>query len=45
MVAGVAQQIGVEGVQIKRVPVTTQTRMEAVQKGQADMEWIKHGHA
>ena len=40
VVAGVAQQIGVEGVQIKGVPVTTQTRMEVVQKGQADMECL-----
>jgi glutamate/aspartate transport system substrate-binding protein len=38
VVASIAQQIGVEGVQIKWVPVTTQTRMEAVEKGQADME-------
>jgi len=38
VVATIAQQIGAEGVQIKWVPVTVQTRMEAVAKGQADME-------
>lgn len=38
VVSAIAQQIGVEGVQIKWVPVTVQTRMEAVEKGQADME-------
>jgi ABC-type amino acid transport substrate-binding protein len=38
VVSMIAQQIGAEGIQIKWVPVTVQTRMEAVQKGQADME-------
>ena len=38
VVSAIAQQIGAEGVQIKWVPVTVQTRMEAVEKGQADME-------
>ena len=38
VVANIAQQLGVEGMQIKWVPVTTQDRMEAVEKGRADME-------
>ena len=38
IVASIAQQLGVEGMQIKWVPVTTQDRMEAVEKGRADME-------
>ena len=38
VVAQIAQQIGVEGVQIKWVPVTIETRISAVEKGQADME-------
>lgn len=38
VVSMIAQQIGAEGVQIKWVPVTVQTRMEAIEKGQADME-------
>ncbi len=38
VVAHIAQQLGVEGMQIKWVPVTTQDRMEAVEKGRADME-------
>ncbi|HNC53374.1 MAG TPA: amino acid ABC transporter substrate-binding protein [Accumulibacter sp.] len=38
VVSVLAQRIGVEGVQIKWVPVTLQSRMEAIQKGQADME-------
>ena len=38
VVSQIAQQIGVEGVQIKWVPVTIETRMEAIEKGQADME-------
>jgi len=38
VVASIAQQLGVEGMQIKWVPVTTQDRMEAVEKGKADME-------
>ena len=31
-------QLGVPGLQVKWVPVTTQTRFEAVAKGDADME-------
>ncbi|MFI4928901.1 MAG: amino acid ABC transporter substrate-binding protein [Burkholderiales bacterium] len=38
IVASIAQQLGVEGMQIQWVPVTTQDRMEAVEKGKADME-------
>jgi ABC-type amino acid transport substrate-binding protein len=38
VVSHIAQQLGVEGMQIKWVPVTTQDRMEAVEKGRADME-------
>lgn len=38
VVSILAQRIGVEGVQIKWVPVTLQSRLEAVEKGQADME-------
>ncbi|MBK7956437.1 MAG: amino acid ABC transporter substrate-binding protein [Candidatus Accumulibacter sp.] len=38
VVSVIAQQLGVESLQIKWVPVTLQTRMEAVEKGQADME-------
>jgi ABC-type amino acid transport substrate-binding protein len=38
VVATIAQQLGVEGMQIQWVPVTTQDRMEAVEKGKADME-------
>jgi glutamate/aspartate transport system substrate-binding protein len=36
--AAIAQQLGVDGMQIKWVPVTTQTRIEVVAKGLADME-------
>jgi ABC-type amino acid transport substrate-binding protein len=38
IVASIAQQLGVEGMQIQWVPVTTQDRMEVVEKGKADME-------
>jgi ABC-type amino acid transport substrate-binding protein len=38
VVAAIAQQLGVDGMQIQWVPVTTQDRMEAVEKGKADME-------
>lgn len=38
VVSAIGQQLGVEGIQITWVPVTVQTRMEAVEKGQADME-------
>jgi glutamate/aspartate transport system substrate-binding protein len=38
IVASIAQQLGVDGMQIQWVPVTTQDRMEAVEKGKADME-------
>jgi len=38
VVASIAQQLGIDGMQIKWVPVTTQDRMEAVARGRADME-------
>lgn len=38
VVSTIAQQIGIDGMQIKWVPVTVQNRIEAVEKGQADME-------
>ena len=38
VVGVIEQQLGVQGIQIKWVPVTLQTRMDAVAKGQADME-------
>jgi len=38
IVASIAQQLGVDGMQIQWVPVTTQDRMEVVEKGKADME-------
>jgi glutamate/aspartate transport system substrate-binding protein len=38
VVGVIEQQLGIQGVQIKWVPVTLQTRLDAVAKGQADME-------
>jgi len=38
VVASIAQQLGVEGMQIQWVPVTVKDRMEAVEKRKADME-------
>lgn len=38
VVSQLEQQLGVPGLQIKWVPVTTQNRFEAVAKGEADME-------
>ena len=38
VVAALEQQLGVPGLQIKWVPVTTQNRFEAIAKRQADME-------
>jgi glutamate/aspartate transport system substrate-binding protein len=38
VVSQLEQQLGVQGLQIKWVPVTTQTRFDAVAKGDADME-------
>src|SRR5262245_17894742 len=38
IVASIAQQLGVEGMQIQWVPVTVQDRIEAVEKRKADME-------
>jgi len=38
VVAQMEQQLGVQGLQIKWVPVTTQSRFDAVAKGDADME-------
>lgn len=38
VVASLEQQLGVQPIQIKWVPVTTQTRFDAIAKGQADME-------
>jgi ABC-type amino acid transport substrate-binding protein len=36
--AAIGKQIGIEGLPVNWVPVTVQNRMEAVEKGQADME-------
>jgi glutamate/aspartate transport system substrate-binding protein len=38
VVASIGQQLGIDGMQIQWVPVTTQDRMEAVERGRADME-------
>jgi len=38
VVASIGQQLGVDGMQIRWVPVTTQDRIDAVEKGKADME-------
>jgi ABC-type amino acid transport substrate-binding protein len=38
VVASIEQQIGVTGLQVKWVPVTTQSRFAAVANGEADME-------
>lgn len=38
IVASIERQIGVSGLKIKYLPVTTQTRFDVVSKGQADME-------
>lgn len=38
VVSSLEQQLGVAGLKIKWVPVTTQTRFEAVAKGDADLE-------
>lgn len=38
VVNSIERQLGVQGLQIKWLPVTTQTRFDAVAKGQADME-------
>jgi glutamate/aspartate transport system substrate-binding protein len=38
VVSQLEQQLGVQGLQIKWVPVTTQNRFDAVAKGDADME-------
>jgi ABC-type amino acid transport substrate-binding protein len=38
VVNAIEEQLGIQGVQIKWVPVTLQTRLDAVAKGQADME-------
>jgi ABC-type amino acid transport substrate-binding protein len=38
VVSSIEQQIGAAGLQVKWVPVTTQTRFEAIAKGEADME-------
>lgn len=38
IVASIEQQIGVTGLKIRYVPVTSQTRFDAIAKGQADME-------
>ncbi len=37
VVSAIGQQLGVEGIQITWVPVTVQTRMEAVEKGQVQI--------
>jgi len=38
IVASIERQIGVAGIKVKYMPVTTQTRFDVVAKGQADME-------
>lgn len=38
VVTSLEQQLGVQGLQVKWVPVTTQTRFDAVAKGEADLE-------
>ena len=38
VVASIEKQLGVSGLKVKYVPVTTQTRFEAIAKGQADLE-------
>lgn len=38
VVNSIEQQLGIQGVQIKWVPVTVQSRLDAVAKGEADME-------
>ena len=38
VVASLEQQLGVQGIKIKWVPVTTQNRFDVVAKGEADME-------
>ena len=38
VVASLEQQLGVQGIQVKWVPVTSQSRFDAVAKGEADME-------
>ena len=38
VVASIEKQLGVSGLKVKYVPVTTQTRFDTVAKGQADME-------
>ena len=38
VVSSIEQQVGVSPIQVKWVPVTTQTRFDAIAKGEADME-------
>lgn len=38
VVASIEKQIGVSGLKVRWVPVTTQTRFDAITKGQADLE-------
>ena len=38
VVAAIEQSLGVQGIQVKWVPVTSQNRFDAVAKGEADME-------
>ena len=38
VVASLEQQLGVQGIQVKWVPVTSQSRFDVIAKGQADME-------
>jgi len=38
VVASIERQIGVKGLKVNYLPVTTQNRLEAITKGQADME-------
>jgi len=38
IVASIERQLGITGLKVKYVPVTTQTRFDAITKGQADLE-------
>ncbi len=38
VVASIERQLGITGLKVKYVPVTTQTRFDAITKGQADLE-------
>jgi len=38
VVASIERQLGIQGLKVRYVPVTTQTRFDAIVKGQADLE-------